>query len=237
MTEMDSKKHIRPHPDYENYKATWVQLYNTLNYGSSLSNRLLNLSHSLAENTLVNKTHLRSIIEVGAGPGVHLEFVRHSFDEYFVTDLRRDMIRKAKRKYASKREKRIFYIQENAAHLSFKNDRFDRLIAIHVLEHLQEPHEVLAEWARVVSSRGIITIVIPCDPGLLWRIGRHFGPRRNAFKFGLEYDYWMAREHINSAYNIINLIRYYFDRVQETWFPTRLPSVDLNLFFIAHIEV
>ena len=237
MTKSDSRKRIRPHPSYEKYKETWVQIYNTLNYGASLSSRMLHLSHALAERKLIDKTHLHRVLEVGAGTGAHLELVRHRYDEYVITDLRNDMIEKIKNKYARKFTNRLFYRQENAAKLSFKNDRFDRLIAIHVLEHLQAPHEVLAEWARVVTPGGIITIVIPCDPGLLWRIGRFFGPRRNASRYGLEYDYWMAREHINSAFNLVNLIRYYFDRLQETWFPIHLPSVDLNLFYITHIEV
>jgi hypothetical protein len=88
-----------------------------------------------------------------------------------------------------------------------------------------------------VSPGGIITIVLPCDPGCLWRIGRNFGPRRNAVKLGLEYDYWMAREHINSVSNLISLIKYYFARLEVKWFPAHLPSVDLNLFFICHIKV
>ena len=202
------RKRIKPHPNYEEYESKWVSLYNTLNYGSSLSSRLLHRSHVLAEKKFESKQHLRRVLEVGAGTGAHLECVRHAFDEYVITDLRYDMLERAKSQYAGRFTNRVSFKQENAAKLSFEDGRFDRLIAIHVLEHLSDPHMVLAEWARVVSPGGIVTIVLPCDPGLLWRMGRYFGPRRNATKHGLEYDYWMAREHINSAYNLIHLIRF-----------------------------
>src|SRR3546814_1644399 len=70
----------------------------------------------------------------------------------------------------------------------------DRLIACHVLEHLHHPHDVLREWYRVLRKGGVLSILLPCDPGVLWRVGRMFGPRANAERAGIEYDYWMARE-------------------------------------------
>ena len=237
MTDHLPPKRIKPHPNQTNYNSLWVNAYKTLNYGSSLSSRLLRTSHELAERKFPRNTHLDRVLEVGAGPGIHLDYVRHSFSEYFITDLRQDMLDKAERKYSPKLARRVIYKKENAAKLSFNMNEFNRLLAIHVLEHLKNPHEVLTEWARVVSPGGIMTIVLPCDPGFLWRMGRYFGPRRNAIQLGLEYDYWMAREHINPINNLVNLIRYYFDRLEETWFPARLPSVDLNLFFICHIKV
>jgi ubiquinone/menaquinone biosynthesis C-methylase UbiE len=126
--------------------------------------------------------------------------------------------------------------KQDATRLSYPDGSFDRLIATHVLEHLPEPVSVLREWNRVVRPGGIISIVLPCDPGFLWRLGRHLGPRRNAKKLGLAYDYLQAAEHINSIFNLVVFIRHHFESLNELWYPTRIPVPDLNLFYICHIN-
>ena len=126
--------------------------------------------------------------------------------------------------------------KQDATALNNPDHSFDRLIATHVLEHLPNPVNVLREWNRVVRENGIISIVLPCDPGMLWRIGRHLGPRRNARKLGIAYDYLQAAEHINSIFYLVVFIRYHFDLATEFWYPTRIPAPDLNLFYICHIR-
>ena len=105
-----------------------------------------------------------------------------------------------------------------------------------MLEHLPNPVNVLREWNRVVRPGGVISIVLPCDPGLLWRLGRHLGPRRNAQRRGLAYDYLQAAEHINSIFNLTVFIRHHFENVTESWYPARMAVPDLNLFYICHIQ-
>jgi phosphatidylethanolamine/phosphatidyl-N-methylethanolamine N-methyltransferase len=132
---------------------------------------------------------------------------------------------------------RVEFQQADAAKLPFSDATFDRLIAAHVLEHMERPHEVLREWARVLKPGGTMSIVLPSDPGFAWRLGRRFGPRRNAEKAGIAYDYWMAREHINPINGLVSLIDYYFDKVEARWWPFGLPSMDLNLFYACNIRV
>jgi ubiquinone/menaquinone biosynthesis C-methylase UbiE len=175
------------------------------------------------------------VIEVGAGSGVHLEHVRSPYASYLITDTSEDMLAAAKARHAGKPG--VSFAVENAAHLSFADSSFDRLIATHVLEHLWNPHEVLREWVRVVRPGGAVSIILPCDPGLAWRFGRHLGPRKRAEGVGLDYDYFQAREHVNSIYNLRTFIEYYFNEVAVTWWPLRVPSPDLNLLYIAHIKV
>jgi len=130
----------------------------------------------------------------------------------------------------------VVFDYQDAAKTTYKDGTFDRLIASHVLEHIPDPVQALAEWDRVVKPGGVISIVLPCDPGMLWRLGRHLGPRRSATKAGIEYDYNQAIEHVNSIFNLVVFIQYHFDNIKEYWHPFRVPLPDVNLFYICHIR-
>ncbi|HSM42956.1 MAG TPA: class I SAM-dependent methyltransferase, partial [Afifellaceae bacterium] len=154
---------------------------------------------------------------------------------YWLTDGNPNMLDKARARFGD--DGRFRYQCEDATRLSFATGSFDRLIATHVLEHLVHPHEVLREWARVVRPGGTLSLVLPCDPGLAWRLGRHLGVRRRAESAGIAYDYWMAREHVNSIFNLVTFVRYYYDDYRETWWPLRVPFADLNLIYAVNLRV
>jgi ubiquinone/menaquinone biosynthesis C-methylase UbiE len=48
---------------------------------------------------------------------------------------------------------------------------FDRIIAIHVLEHLTNLPKALDELVRVLAPGGRLSVVIPCEGGLLYFLG------------------------------------------------------------------
>jgi ubiquinone/menaquinone biosynthesis C-methylase UbiE len=126
---------------------------------------------------------------------------------------------------------------EDATRLSFPDDSFDRVIAAHVLEHLPAPNLALREWVRVLRPGGVLTLVLPCDPGIAWRLGRRLGPRSRFERAGIAYDYWMAREHVSAIDKLVAYVRYFFADVEERWLPLRIPSIDVNLFYIAHARI
>lgn len=163
--------------------------------------------------------------------------MKHIFDQYVMTDGSDDMLKIAFEKYAVQLLENLLVIEkQDATSLTYPDHSFDRLIATHVLEHLPNPVEVLKEWSRVVRPQGVISIVLPCDPGILWRLGRYLGPRRNARKLGIAYDYLQAAEHINSIFNLVVFIRHHFEDVSELFYPARIRAPDLNLFYVCHIR-
>jgi len=215
----------------------YIQSYDRNNADQTLGGSFLQKSHYLLEKTLPVTPFLKKIIEVGSGTGHHFPFVKKGFLQYFMTDGSLEMLEIAKEKYEKEKLSGVVQIeQQDATQLSYATASFDRLIATHVLEHLPNPVQVLKEWNRVVKPGGIISIVLPCDPGFLWRFGRHLGPRRNAMKAGLAYDYLEAAEHINSIFNLVVFIRHHFELVTESWYPAKVALPDLNLFYICHIQ-
>lgn len=37
---------------------------------------------------------------------------------------------------------------------------------------MTNPEDQLIKWANLLKSDGIISIALPCDPGILWRLGQ-----------------------------------------------------------------
>lgn len=225
---------MRKAPSYE---LSYIQNYDSNNTQHTLAGSFLQRSHLLLEKTLPSNILCRRVLEVGAGSGHHFPYVKQEFDQYVMTDGSNAMLKIASEKYAKELlDQSLVIEQQNATSLTYSDHSFDRLIATHVLEHLPNPVAVFEEWNRVVRPQGLISVVLPCDPGILWRLGRYLGPRRNAKKLCIDYDYLQAAEHINSIFNLVVFIRHHFEDISELWYPTYLPLPDLNLFYVCHIR-
>jgi len=224
---------VREEPSYQTFLQQWSELYESTNYDGGLAGYFLAKSHEWCEADFKSTDHFSRVLEVGAGTGIHIGFVRHGYDEYVMTDLNPPMLASAEHK---SRGATVVEVQD-ATKLTYPDASFDRVVAAHVLEHLPKPHEVLREWFRVLKVGGVLSIVLPCDPGVAWRLGRAVGARGKFVKRGIDYDYWMAREHINAINSLVALARYYFPTGRrEKWLPFGIPSMDLNLFYIVHIR-
>jgi len=226
---------MRVEPDYNAYLRQFEANYEKLNYSGNLSSKVLAHSHVVLENAYNEKDHFSQVLEIGAGSGQHPLSVKHTFDKYMITDGNDRMLDQSRERF--KGDGRYDFQTEDARELSFEDHTFDRVIATHVLEHLLNPHEILREWTRVIKPGGTLSLVLPCDPGFAWRFGRMIGVRKRAESAGLEYDYWMAREHVNSIFNLNTFINYYYKNVNATWWPMRVPIPDLNLIYAANIKI
>ena len=104
--------------------------------------------------------------------------------------------------------------------------------------HLENPEIGLNEWRRVVKPGGILTIYLPCEPGLILRMFRKFVSNRKANKLGYSgFSLYIARDHVNSAQNMMEVIKHVFreDRIRMTFRPFPLRSWYLNLFIVVQI--
>lgn len=219
------------------FRKRFSEVYDDLNYSSPLQSSVMRKSHQAVERAYDDRSHFGRVLEVGAGTGEHLSSVRHQFDEYTLTDIDEKVLEIAKSKLNGVHSGKLKFETQIGSNLAYPDNTFDRLVAIHVLEHIYYPHLVLKEWFRVLKHGGVLSILIPTDPGLAWRLGRHLGPRRSAVAQGIAYDYIMAREHVNSCNNLIALLRHYFPGAKESWWPLLVPSIDLNLFFTFHAVI
>jgi phosphatidylethanolamine/phosphatidyl-N-methylethanolamine N-methyltransferase len=218
-------------------RENFSEVYDESNYSSPLQPFVMRASHKLAEKAFDEHVHFDRVLEIGAGTGEHFPFVRHTFNEYTLTDLDPKILDVAKNKLGAIDRGVIKFEEQSGDSLSYSDNTFYRIVAAHVLEHIYKPHIALKEWYRVLKNGGVITILIPTDPGLAWRLGRHLGPRKRAIAQGIPYDYLMAREHVNSCNNLIAILRHYFSEVKDVWWPFPIASIDLNLFYVFHATV
>ena len=96
------------------------------------------------------------------------------------------------------------------------NGNFSRILASHVLEHIPDPEGAIRLWASLLSSEGLMSIAIPCDPGWLCRFGQIYSHKTNHPKLTFaEYDLLLSREHVNSTQRLLKILRYYFSEIKD----------------------
>ena len=171
---------------------------------------------------------------MGGGIGEHLTFISHSYEKYFLTDLKKPIL-----DANLSANPKIVCLQANAEELPFPNHTFDRVIATCLLHHVEKPEQVFSEILRVLKPEGVATIFLTCDPGILVRIIRSMTTARNARKEGFfGYKLMVARDHRNHIGSLLQMAHFIFrNRNQKTsYFPFKYPSWNLNGYVIIQIS-
>lgn len=81
--------------------------------------------------------------------------------------------------YAKKNYKKISFKVARAEKLPFRNDAFDFITCLEVMEHIENPTLVLKEIKRVVKKSGQIIVLVPSESLLfkiIWFGWIHLGP-------------------------------------------------------------
>ena len=192
-----------------------------------------NGQHQL-ENFKKRKSHFSKILEIGAGSTPHYHFLKHTYDEYHIAETSEYVME------YHKDNKKVKLKKYDGKTLPYSDKIFDRIIISHCLEHILSPETFLEEMMRVLKKGGVLSISLPTDPGLAWRLGRLFiGLFKVKKSYNLDYNefqYLNATEHVNSIFNLISIIRYnYKGSIEENFYPLKIKSADLNLIYNVHI--
>ena len=203
---------------------------NAAGFSQGFMHRSLEQNHS-------ERTHFERVLEIGANRGEHLEYVRHTFDTYFLTD-----IQEFDKSVLPSTELRsgLEFQTEDATQLSFRDESFNRVLCSCVLHHVNDAESALTELRRVLKPGGSADIFLSSDPGFLFRFGRYIGPVREAKKLGLDGVKRLvdARDHRNHVAGLTRLIRHVYrnDTICEKSYPVRYMSWNLSFWKIFHIE-
>ena len=204
--------------------------YNSHLY-SGLLGVLMDYCHKKLEN-FNKKDSYDKILEIGAGSAPHLDYLSHSFKEYHIAETS-DY---ASSVFKENSKKNVYFKKYDGKKLPYDDDFFDRIIISHCIEHILSPEEFIFEMMKKLKKGGVLSISLPTDPGIAWRLGRLFirlfSIKKTYDITGEEYEYINATEHVNSIFNLISLIRYNFKgKIEENFYPFKIKSADLNLFY------
>jgi SAM-dependent methyltransferase len=182
-------------------------------------------NHEYALRFLPNQPTFKTL-ELGAGIGAHIEFEDLSKQEYHCVELRQNMADAIVERYPAV----TAAVGDCQKRLPYSDGFFDRIVVVHVLEHLPDLPACLDEAKRVLKLGGVFSVVLPCDPGLAYGVARNLSAERIFKKrYGLPYNWFIGREHINSPREILTLLAERFSAVDRTYFPLQIPVININL--------
>lgn len=173
----------------------------------------------------------KSTLDVGAGLGEHLEYEKNlgleQLQNYVALEIRPEMADTIRRRWPT--------VQVNGLDcqkaMPFADGRFDRIIAIHVLEHLPDLPAFLREARRLLrKGTGRLLVVIPCEGGIGYTLGRRFTSKRMfEARYDVPYEPFIAAEHVNQAREVLEELKALFCVEHRSFYPLLVPLVDINL--------
>jgi SAM-dependent methyltransferase len=165
-------------------------------------------------------------LEIGAGYGEHIAYEDLSFQQYTALELRDTMAERITTRFPGV----SVIVGDVQEHIPAAAASFDRVVAVHVLEHLPNLPAALAEVRRVMKPSGRFSIVLPCEGGALYELGRTFSSRRLfERRYRTSYDWFIRSEHVNTCDEIVAELRRTFRVVDMHYWPFRLPIVHANV--------
>ena len=206
--------------------------YNSHAY-SGLMGFFMNHCHKQLEKFDFPK-NISKVLEVGAGNAPHYKFIKHQYDEYHIVETSGTIMGN----YTD--NPKVIAVNYDGKILPYEKEYFDRIIISHCLEHIIDPEAFLFEMMEKLKTGGVLSISLPTDPGLLFRLGRVYlkiFSLRNKYKISPEkFDYMNATEHVNSIFGLSSIIKYnYKGCLKDYYLPFKIKLFDLNLFYNVHI--
>lgn len=176
-------------------------------------------------------------LEIGAGLGQHLKYeilTAEQEQNYVAVEYRANMaerLRKACPRIQT-------YLGDCQTRLDFPDSHFDRVLAVHVLEHLPNLPAAIREMHRLCNkTSGIFSIVIPCEGSLAYSLAREISAKRIYQKrYKRPYDKFISREHINLPLEVFGEIAPWFEKVHSGYYPIPLKFEFCNLFIGANFK-
>jgi hypothetical protein len=194
------------------YAAIYLQHYRNSREGKSqilgLAQRMERWMHRKVAQDAASP---KATLEIGAGNLNQLPYEPES-RPYDIIEPFRELFE------SSPHLARVRNVYKDIAEVPLEN-RYDRITSVAVLEHVENLPELVARSALLLNESGSFRAGIPSEGTILWRLGWQmttaldFRARHN-----LDYAVLMNYEHVNTAREIEEVLRYFFAEARRRVF-------------------
>ncbi|MFL6590371.1 MAG: class I SAM-dependent methyltransferase, partial [Chthoniobacterales bacterium] len=194
------------------YAAIYLQHYRNSREGNSqilgLAQRMERwMHHKVAKDAASPKATL----EIGAGNLNQLPYEPNS-NPYDIIEPFRELFE------SSPHLSRVRNVYADIADIPATN-RYQRITSVAVLEHVENLPELVARSALLLEDEGSFRAGIPSEGTILWRLGWQLTTALDfRTRYNLDYGVLMRYEHVNTAREIEEVLRYFFSEVRHRVF-------------------
>lgn len=154
-----------------------------------------------------SKSEPLRILEIGGARNPHYRWISRELNvrEYCIEDV--DVLKIENDRFPTKIEEIGFWTEDN-----HQKSSFDRIIVCHVWEHIQMPERALEKWLGMLTPNGVVSILLPNDPAILWGLARRgyfLKLKKQGWTDLREYKYALSLEHVNSIQNLVRISEYF----------------------------
>ncbi|MGK5085607.1 class I SAM-dependent methyltransferase [Bdellovibrionota bacterium FG-1] len=165
-------------------------------------------------------------LEIGAGIGEHCRYENLDAQEYHCLEYREEFCKEIRKILPPTR----VHCGDIHQRQCWDDGYFDRIVAIHVLEHLRDLPNAIQEIHRLLKPNGVLDIVIPCEGGLAHTLARKISAERLfVSNFNMDFTPIHLNEHVNSYGEVLHELTQHLFPVQRHFFPLRVPFPNINL--------
>lgn len=165
----------------------------------------------------------KATLEIGAGTFNHLQYEPGN-NEYDVVEPQKQLYENSK---FINRVRKI-YSDINEIHIE---QRYDQIISFYCFEHICNLPEVVARGGLLLNNKGKFKVGIPSEGTFLWNVAwRLTTGLEFRIRHGLDLGVIMKNEHINTAREIEDVLRYFFKEIHTKVFGMS-KSISLYQFY------
>lgn len=123
--------------------------------------------HKRKNETIIQELPVESdrVLDAGFGSGTLFDSLHEKGKQIYGLDIGNDFVRFAHEKFGNS----VSLLRSDVGYIPFRDDAMDCVICSEVLEHVQEPANVIKEFYRVLRSSGTVLITTP-NISLRWAL-------------------------------------------------------------------
>lgn len=197
----------------EKYQQIYTEHYKNNREGkttaSSLSQKMEGWLHRKVAADVLDD-HNKSTLEIGAGTLNQL---------YYENTQPYDIIEPFKELYHnSPLLRKVNHIYDDIDQIS-PGIQYDRITSVATFEHILNLPHVVAKTCFLLKDSGSLRVAIPNEGTFLWKLGWKLTTGLEfRLKYGLDYGKLMQYEHVNTANEIEEVLRCFYNKIDASYF-------------------